>query len=954
MATEQEIIIKIGAQDNASATVQQIGDELKSVTQQLSDLAAAGEEGSKAFEDLTAKQKALTEQAQAYDKLPLEDKMNITKKRMVEMAAAGKQNTAEFRALAAEAAKMKRAIEGVEQTVQMMSVNGSRGMAVFTEAVTAISGGMAVAQGAAGLFGEENEDLQKSMMKVQSAMALAMGVQQLVNTLTQRSILLTEAYAAAQKLLAWTTGASTAALSTFRAALVTTGIGALVVGLGLLIEAMMKSKTETKEAADVMERYNKVVEAAAAKTAAADEQVRLMTAQMKLQGATEAQVTLEIMKHLKAREAEMMMDEAAAKSALESSKMRADALKMEIAAKKMQIANDAARGGGGKWAAEQTELVQKAQVELDNLLGNIKKADAAIRSMEMARKIGLVEAQTAYNQALKGEADAYKAKEDERKQIMEEAYRALLKDNERELREFDQTTEAKLKKFAEGSKNRLKLEAQFAEQRRLIIERQTKDVADADKAAEDERLSNAIAAEDARINMLIGKAKTSGQNQAKIDEQVEALEVERIKKQIELTKQFCKDTAELEAQLRDTILSNNEAAYNRELDAIAKHNAERNAAILKSTTDVQAATAMQTALELETLEQQLEIARKYGKETAEIEAAIAQIKLTTTNELIQDGKRRLEAAQAVQRELEKTSKTERQQARLDLKNAKQDSLKAFEEDKKMYADMFAAGLVTEEDYGAAINELREERRNRDLAAEQSYREKLKTMQSTYAVQEIQYLQQAMTALAQMRSAELDRQIQQAEHAKEDEILALDVQLKNKVITEEYYQQQKASITDKYNKQAEQYERQKFEMDKAAAISNALISTYLAGVQVLAATKGGTIARFIAMAATITAGLAQVATISKQKFRGRTAGQMSATASLPDSQPEPNQLISNPQTTNLGSSGQIMPPSGNGTGGQNGGGQSMAPPAPVRAYVVERDITETEQRVRQLAEFATLQ
>ena len=42
MATEQEIIIKIGAQDNASATMQQINEELQGVTQQLADLEKQG------------------------------------------------------------------------------------------------------------------------------------------------------------------------------------------------------------------------------------------------------------------------------------------------------------------------------------------------------------------------------------------------------------------------------------------------------------------------------------------------------------------------------------------------------------------------------------------------------------------------------------------------------------------------------------------------------------------------------------------------------------------------------------------------------------------------------------------------------------------------------------------------------------------------------------------------
>ena len=47
----------------------------------------------------------------------LEDKLNAAKKRMVELAAAGKQNTEEFRQLQAEAGNYKRIIEGVEQSV---------------------------------------------------------------------------------------------------------------------------------------------------------------------------------------------------------------------------------------------------------------------------------------------------------------------------------------------------------------------------------------------------------------------------------------------------------------------------------------------------------------------------------------------------------------------------------------------------------------------------------------------------------------------------------------------------------------------------------------------------------------------------------------------------------------------------------------------------------------------
>lgn len=947
MATEQEIIIKIGAQDNASATMQQINDELEGVGKQLAALEAEGKQASKAFEELTAKQKQLTEQSQAYEKLPLEDKLNITKKRMVELAAAGKQNSAEFRSLAAEAGKMKRSIEGVEQTVQTMSMNGSKGMAIFTESVTAIAGGMAVAQGAAGLFGEQNEDLEKTMLKVQSAMSLAMGIQQLTNALTQRSILLTEAHAAAQKLLAWATAGTSASMKAFRVALISTGVGALIVALGFLVEALLTTKKETQANTDAMIGYNRAMEKMASNASKADEKLGLLQATMKANGATESAIAKATRDNLAARQASMILDEQAAQAQVGIAKSRLIMLRAE--ANGIKYTMEARKEAFGYEDREYRNLSEKhkaMRTQIQELTDEVNKAEAEIQSSATARQKALIEANTAFIQAAKAE-------QKERNDIAAEAAAALMKEQERELTEFDKTAAEKLQKLIKGSKQRSTVEAQFAEQRRRIVERQNQDTAAADKAAEDERLANAIAAEDTRINTLIAKAKTSGQSQNQIATQMEALEVERIQRQIELTKQFCKDTAELEAQLQETIKTNRSNAYARELEALEKQNNQRTTAIMSGAKSIEEATIMQTAAELQNLEAQLELAKKYSQDTTQIEQQIAQIKLQTTDAMIQDGKRRLEAATAVQRGLEAVGKTERQTAKQERQNALKDSEKLFNEDAKMYKTMADAGLITEADYGAALNELREERRQRDLAAETAYREKLKTLQDTYAVQEIQYAQQAINALAQMRSTELERSAQEMEHRKEDEILQLDMQLKAQLITQEFYETQKAAVIDKYDKEAEAYERRKFELDKAAAISNALVSTYLAGVQVLAQTKGGTIARFIAMAATIAAGLATVSTIASQKFRGRTAGKMSATASLPTPEAtEPNQLISNPQTTNLGTNGNPQPmPTGN-QGGSENSNQGMSN-QPVRAYVVERDITETEQRVRQLSQFATL-
>ena len=190
----------------------------------------------------------------------LEDKLNAAKKRMVELAAAGKQNTEEFQRLQVEAGNYKRTIEGVEQSVDSFAKGGSKAFTLIVEASQAVAAGFAIAQGAAALFGDENEDLQKAMVQVQGAMALVNGVQQINILLTQKSVITTEAAALAQKLYALAVGTSTGAMRAFRLALLATGVGAFVVVLGLAAEAMGAFSSSTKKSTEELERQKQAAE----------------------------------------------------------------------------------------------------------------------------------------------------------------------------------------------------------------------------------------------------------------------------------------------------------------------------------------------------------------------------------------------------------------------------------------------------------------------------------------------------------------------------------------------------------------------------------------------------------------------------------------------------------------------------------------------------------------------
>jgi hypothetical protein len=155
-------------------------------------------------------------------------------KTLIDMSLAGQEGTKAFKEMEREAGKLKDQIGDTGQRIKNLA-SDTRNIDTFVSAVQGITAGFQIAQGAAALFGSENEDLQKSLLKVQGAMALATGVQQVANLLNKDSILITQGQAAAQALYATAVGASTGAMKAFRIALLATGIGAAIAAVGLLI-----------------------------------------------------------------------------------------------------------------------------------------------------------------------------------------------------------------------------------------------------------------------------------------------------------------------------------------------------------------------------------------------------------------------------------------------------------------------------------------------------------------------------------------------------------------------------------------------------------------------------------------------------------------------------------------------------------------------------------------------
>jgi len=171
------------------------------------------------------------------DVLPLTASIGELEDQLYQMALEGKKGTEEFNLLAQEAGRLKKTLQQVDLEVDGLSMTTANKLGGALGGVTA---GFELAQGAMGAMGVESEKVQEALLKVQSAMAIAQGVQGL-----KESIPVFKAIGAAGK----------AAFSGIRGAILATGIGVLVVGVGLLISNLDKVTEVTKKATKSFNDY---------------------------------------------------------------------------------------------------------------------------------------------------------------------------------------------------------------------------------------------------------------------------------------------------------------------------------------------------------------------------------------------------------------------------------------------------------------------------------------------------------------------------------------------------------------------------------------------------------------------------------------------------------------------------------------------------------------------------
>jgi hypothetical protein len=280
----------------------------------------------------------------------------------------------------------------------------------LSSSLAGVAGGFAAVQGGMALFGAQSEEVEKTLLKVQAAMALSQGLQaigesvdsfkqlgaviQSTTTFKKLDTLATAAATVVQRLFSSAVTTTAVSFNALKTAIVSTGIGALVVGLGYLVAKMNESSDATEELTDKQKglnrqlEYGKELAESAAKGIDYNTQIELAAA--KQRGASDKELTQIKVDGINAR---IKLNTDSINSIKATQKNEYDLTKEQN--KKIQ-----------ELRKENEDLVRKGKLEIANF-----NAEQAEKEREAEKKIG--EEKTANTEKNKKEAIAQAQKEAE-------------------------------------------------------------------------------------------------------------------------------------------------------------------------------------------------------------------------------------------------------------------------------------------------------------------------------------------------------------------------------------------------------------------------------------------------------------------------------------------------------------------------------------------------------------
>lgn len=345
------------------------------------------------------------------------------------------------------------------------------------QVASGVASGFAAVQGVSALLGMENENLEKALVKVQSAMAIAQGIGGMKGLVEGAGKLIaafkaakmgsaalatqTTTTSAAMTASAGATNVATTALQGFKAALISTGIGALVVALGTLIGYLLTLGDTADDASGNVAELEREFENLYKPLNNEVEKQEYMLRLLKAQGASEEEI-------FEARR------QYAAQNWAKAS---------EITGTVRLNLEDARQNGTDEQIQKLEELYQRAQdiEESYNKAGtrvgqdeNVWKAEQKLKAEQDAAEA----AAQAERERLQAEKERIAEEEALRKselaaikEYSQEAKLALLGDEERELEELRLKYEERKALFEKHNQDISEIEEVYNNERQAIIDK---------------------------------------------------------------------------------------------------------------------------------------------------------------------------------------------------------------------------------------------------------------------------------------------------------------------------------------------------------------------------------------------------------------------------------------------------------------------------------------------------
>ena len=165
--------IRLQGQDNLSNTIKNVRQEVGNLGKETTKL----DNIQRKFEQISNSQ------------APLKRQLRELKTIMSQMNLDGLSDTTQFEKIAMRAGEIRDAIGDADNAINRFASDTFR-LDAGIQALQGLAAGAAVAQGAFGLLGIENEKTQQAILKVQSAIAVLNGVQTIANMLQRDSALI--------------------------------------------------------------------------------------------------------------------------------------------------------------------------------------------------------------------------------------------------------------------------------------------------------------------------------------------------------------------------------------------------------------------------------------------------------------------------------------------------------------------------------------------------------------------------------------------------------------------------------------------------------------------------------------------------------------------------------------------------------------------------------------------